>query len=718
MKNKKIGMLFCILLIISVLPATGFTYDGPHVEITWPPDNYETDQSTITLTGYAGGEFPINEYGYTIQYPDGGIFSEYWPINPPVEYYEFEISVTLVEGEDGNHITVSAEDLEGQQGTDEVTIIYTPGEDTEPPNVVITYPEDGQYFLNPDISLQGTVTDNVGITKFTAYNYWNEEEYEIDTEYFSDPVASYEFNLGVTLKLGINTIVVTAYDEANNVGEDTVQITHSQCTHDTPVLTDNSGATRFHGVFIGCEYRGTDDQLRGTRRDAITMFYNLNGRPGWNRDNMEYLQGDSITIFDVQYSINTVKRRARPGDEFLFFFSGHGGNRSYDSNGDEPDGYDEYIVVDDGIITDDTLASWLSDFPDCVTITVKLDCCHSGGFFDGDSDLQNATNADDEPYGPDHINIEAACAANETTRESRYVWVDDGDGIVEFGELRRPDQRAYNDANNNHRLDPGEEWYWWFDDDGDGNVDNDEIQESQNTTRIGDFTYSNLEGLANETNIFTGGTTLKADRNKDGITTTKELYEYSINYLNEAHNGDDDLDGLIDEDGPDFEENSTGINIIYIDNDEDGLIDEDPAPPSFAFWYNELPSKPSKPTGQVKGKPDEEYTYSTMSTDPEYDDIYYWFDWGDGTNTGWVGPFMSGQPCNAQHSWDEKGDYQVKVKSRDRCYAESPWSDPLTVSMPKNKAINRNFLNIFYNHPNIYKLLQYLIYLIDSTSNR
>jgi len=100
MKKKIIGMLFCILLIISVLPATGFnTYDGPHVEITWPPDNYETDKSTITLTGYAGGEFPINEYGYTIQYPDGGIFSEYWPINPPVEYYEFEISINLVEGE-------------------------------------------------------------------------------------------------------------------------------------------------------------------------------------------------------------------------------------------------------------------------------------------------------------------------------------------------------------------------------------------------------------------------------------------------------------------------------------------------------------------------------------------------------------------------------------------------------------------------------------------
>ena len=720
MKKKIIGMLFCILLIISVLPATGFnTYDGPHVEITWPPDNYETDKSTITLTGYAGGEFPINEYGYTIQYPDGGIFSEYWPINPPVEYYEFEISITLVEGEDGNHITVYAKDTQTGQGTDEVTVIYTPSvEDTEPPNVVITYPEDGQYFLNPDISLQGYITDNVGITKFTAYNYWNDQEFEIHTEYFSDPAASYEFDLSVTLKLGVNSIVVTAYDEANNVREDAVEITHSQCNHGTPVIGDSTGETRFHGVFVGCDHTGTPNEIHGAESSAEIMHDYLQNTPGWDRNDMELFLGTEATWGNVKSAIARAVARAEPGDEFLFYFCDHGShNTSVDDDGDEPDGFDESLIVSDGEITDDTLAEWLSNFSDCVTITVKLDCCYSGGFADGENDTQHATNADGEEYGPDHINIEPACAANETTQGHPYRWDDDGDTLVEPGELTPLVQDHYDDRNGNGRWDRGEPWWWWDDKDGDGEPDEDELVNPWSARWMGNFTKANFDALEVEPS-FKGISTTKADRNKDGITTTKEWYEYSINALYTAHYGDDDNDGLIDEDGPDYEETSDGVKILYIDNDGDGLIDEDPAPPSFAFWYEEPTSKPSKPNGQVEGKPGEKYTYSSMSTDPESDDIYYWFDWGDGTNTGWVGPFMSGQPCNVQHSWDEKGDYQVKVKSRDLCYAESQWSDPLTVSMPKNKAINRNFLSIFYYHPNIYKLLQYLISLIDSASNR
>ena len=195
MKNKIIVMLLCVLLTISVLPVTGFkTYDGPYVEITWPSDNYETDKSTITLTGYAGGEFPINEYGYTILYPGGGMLSEFWPVNPPVEYYEFEIPVTLVEGEDGNRITVYAKDTQADQGTDAVTVVYTPsGGDTEPPEVLITYPEDGQIFLDSEIILQGYASDNVGIVFFSVINYWNEEEFEIYSVTFTDPQPFYEF---------------------------------------------------------------------------------------------------------------------------------------------------------------------------------------------------------------------------------------------------------------------------------------------------------------------------------------------------------------------------------------------------------------------------------------------------------------------------------------------------------------------------------------------
>jgi len=714
MKNKIIGVFFCILLIISVLPAIGFNIlYAPNVEITWPPDNYETDQSTIILTGFAGSEIPINEYGYSILYPGGGMFSEFWPISPPVEYYEFEISVNLVEGEDGNLITVYAEDTQADQGTDSITVVYNPGgEDTEPPEVVITYPEDGQYFLNPNINLQGYVTDNVGISIFSAYNYWNDQEFEIFTEYFSDPVSSYEFDLSVTLKLGVNNIVVTAYDEANNKGEESVEITHSQCTHDTPIIADNSGETRFHGVFVGCDHRGTDDEIIGAESSAEIMHDYLRNTPGWDIDDMELFLGNQATWSNIKSSIARAINRAQPGDEFLFYFCDHGANQTIiDDSGDEPDGFDESLIAADRQISDDTLAHWLSGFRDCVTITVKLDCCHSGGFADGDTDVQNATNAEDAQYGPDHINVEPACGADEVTNSNPYRWDDDGDGMIEPGELTELEQHHYEDDNGNGRLDRGEEWWWWLDEDGDGEVDEDELVDPWSVTWMGNFSKANFDALELETSS-KGSATTKADRNKDGITTTKEWYEYSMNSLYIAHYGDDDGDGLIDEDGPDYEETADGRKILYIDNDGDGLIDEDSAAPSFAFWYDEAPSKASKPNGPVEGKPGEEYTYSSMSTDPEYDDIFYCFDWGDGTDSGWLGPYVSGQPCYVQHSWDEEDTYQIKVKSRDRCYAESPWSDPLSVSMPRNRALQMPFLQFLEQHPNMFPILRQLLQLL------
>jgi len=717
MKKKLTGFVLVLLFIISALHATGFkAFDGPYVEISSPSDNYETSQSTITVTGFSTGELPLNEYGYEIEYAGGGIFSEFWPISPPVEYFEFEISINIVEGEGGNLITVFTKDTQSNRGEDSVTVFLISSDDTEPPVVVITYPEDNQIFEDSEITVQGYIMDNVGIRSVDAFQYWDGEEYEIYSESFLEVPISFEFDFDVHLKPGSNKIIVNAYDEAKNKGEDIVDVTKDyECGHRTPTLTDNSGNTTFHGIFIGCNYSEANSSLMGgARNSAQTMFHNLRGRPGWNiAANTELLQDDDASYTNIYYAIERMKRRARPGDEFLFYFAGHGGNRTLsDDDGDEPDGFDECIQVHDGFIRDDTLAEWLSGFADCVTISVKLDCCASGGFADGDTDVQNAINAEGLQYGPDHINIEPACEHNETTPFNPHYWDDDGDNILEYGELRTTYQAVFRDANNNGRLDPGEEWRWWFDEDEDGVVDEGEIYDSDNTklTWIGDFTYANLEGLE-EDNSYKNDATTRADRNKDGITTTKELYEYSINYLYEKHNGDNDNDGLVDEDGPDFEETSSGIKILYIDNDGDGLIDEDPAPSSFAFWYDETPTKPGKPNGPVEGKPGEEYTYSSMSTDPENDDIFYWFDWGDGTNSEWIGPYNNGDDCDASHSWNEKGNYVIKVKSRDRCFAESNWTS-LSVVMPKDKLIYRPFFYLFKNSPYLFPVLKHLqIYL-------
>jgi hypothetical protein len=129
------------------------------------------------------------------------------------------------------------------------------------------------------------------------------------------------------------------------------------------------------------------------------------------------------------------------------------------------------------------------------------------------------------------------------------------------------------------------------------------------------------------------------------------------------------------------------------------------------YVNNQPPNKPSTPTGQTSGKAGNEYEYESTASDPNGDQIYYWFDWGDDSNSGWIGPYTSGQKGSAKHTWSGQGDYQIKVKSKDSNNAESVWSDPLDVTMPKNKAFsyNYNLLKWFFEHlPNAFKIIQYI----------
>jgi len=104
------------------------------------------------------------------------------------------------------------------------------------------------------------------------------------------------------------------------------------------------------------------------------------------------------------------------------------------------------------------------------------------------------------------------------------------------------------------------------------------------------------------------------------------------------------------------------------------------------FSLNQRPQKPERPTGSTEGKPKIKYTYTTSAIDVDGDTLYYRFSWGDGTYSGWIGPFPSGEEASAKHSWNEKGIYNITVKARDTLGQESGWSDPLSVAMPVEYA--------------------------------
>jgi uncharacterized repeat protein (TIGR01451 family) len=124
---------------------------------------------------------------------------------------------------------------------------------------------------------------------------------------------------------------------------------------------------------------------------------------------------------------------------------------------------------------------------------------------------------------------------------------------------------------------------------------------------------------------------------------------------------------------------------------------------------NLAPDTPGVPSGSSEDKPGLEYNYSATTIDPEDNQIYYLWDWGDGTSSDWLGPFNSGTTCEAKHSWNVKDTYSIKVKAKDIYGKESQWSNPLPITMPYfYNPILQFFEQLFERFPNLFPLLRQL----------
>jgi hypothetical protein len=122
--------------------------------------------------------------------------------------------------------------------------------------------------------------------------------------------------------------------------------------------------------------------------------------------------------------------------------------------------------------------------------------------------------------------------------------------------------------------------------------------------------------------------------------------------------------------------------------------------------YNEPPITPTI-NGQTNGKIGTPYTYKIRTTDPDGDKVYYWINWGDGTNSDWLGSYNSGEEIEATHTWNNEGTFTIEVKAKDTNEAESDWGK-LDVTMPKNKQSTNplliRLLEIFPILKNLYYL--------------
>jgi C1A family cysteine protease len=146
---------------------------------------------------------------------------------------------------------------------------------------------------------------------------------------------------------------------------------------------------------------------------------------------------------------------------------------------------------------------------------------------------------------------------------------------------------------------------------------------------------------------------------------------------------------------------------FYIENLEKNSIyswmviaeDENGAQCEGSNWRfgTRLPYKPIV-EGTLNGNVRIEYTFNASTTDIDGQEYFWFFDWGDETNTGWLGPYGPGEVFSASHTWTKQGDFQVWVR-----YKEDSVISEITVlniSMSKNK--NFDIFNTW-----IFRLIQH-----------
>ena len=145
------------------------------------------------------------------------------------------------------------------------------------------------------------------------------------------------------------------------------------------------------------------------------------------------------------------------------------------------------------------------------------------------------------------------------------------------------------------------------------------------------------------------------------------------------------------------------------------LFEYEPGVPAIELLATNYPApnnpfKPDAPLGPLTGKKGQTYTYTTKATDPDDNQIKYGWDFnGDFFADKWTGFFDSNETADISYTWEEMGDFEIRVKARDTTNKESVWSDPLSVTIPKNRVSFRPLLMFLQNHPYLFPVLRILL---------
>ena len=75
-------------------------------------------------------------------------------------------------------------------------------------------------------------------------------------------------------------------------------------------------------------------------------------------------------------------------------------------------------------------------------------------------------------------------------------------------------------------------------------------------------------------------------------------------------------------------------------------------------------------------------------------------------NTGWIGPYGSGEVVTLSHGWRDSGGFTIRAKTKDTDNLWGPWNE-FEVTITKNRAVYSNtlLLKLLEQFPLIDRLL-------------
>jgi len=386
-------------------------------------------------------------------------------------------------------------------------------------------------------------------------------------------------------------------------------------------VVDKFGNTTFYGVFVG-ENAGDTAQLNQITDD-------LKQWPGWAANNIKVLEGGKptkdATRAKIKAAIDAYKANAKSGDEFIFWYFGHG---SAGALGGGPNGKVDTPWSSDDIRKTDKSTGKEHISPDKDGVfesgpplqgSDDIDLGRVDGNVDQGEEEGGKPDIDDEPKKGDRVQI-----GTDENGEPLYRVLETDD---RYDETISVDQDTDAKGLTSDRITDDEltDMLSGFkfcvtivivldscfaSKFTDGAHDLQTIKQKFNDNGVirdwnacsiafeGPDGFSTADTwLTTKINLFGGlkndGGTTKADKegNNNGITTLKELHDLfkTGTYGQWWIEFDNDGDTNIDEDGDEHLENSEGTDhLVYhddFDDDGDGFINEDPKPICYVYLH-------------------------------------------------------------------------------------------------------------------------------------